>query len=157
MGDAFPWSGGEPPNTFYPTGAIARTQAFTPRTSDFAYVSIGTNDIGNGVSPATVTANLEAMVGAWIARGLPAGKFMITTIPPRNPGVESAAIPELNTKIRDLAASTGVRLIDISAFVSDDDGLTWKAGMHVDGDSLHYSEAVRNWLADQVVSVMLSF
>ena len=156
MGDAYPWSGGEPTNEFYPGGPIQRVQAFVPRTSDFAYVSIGTNDIGAGVSPATIEANLRAMVGEWVGRGLPAGRFMITTIPPRAPGA-SGSIPDLNTRIRAIAASTGVRLIDLSGFVSGDDGLTWKPGMQLDGDPLHYSEAVRNWLADQVVSIMLSF
>ena len=156
MGDAYPWSGGEPTNDFYPTGAIARVQAFVPRTSDFAYVSTGTNDIGQGVAPATIVANLGAMITEWTGRGLPANKFMITTVPPRAPGL-SGNIPDLNSRIRTLAAARGVRLIDISSFVSSDDGLTWKPGMSLDGDPLHYSEAVRNWIADQVVSIMLSF
>lgn len=158
MGDAYPWSGGEPVNDVYRTGAIQRTQAFVPRSSDFAYVSMGTNDIGAGVATATIAGNLATMIGEWTGRGLPAGRLMITTIPPRRPGAESANIPDLNAKIRALASSTGARLIDLAAFVSDGDGLTWKPGMHVDGDQyLHYSEAVRDWLADQVVSVMLSF
>lgn len=159
MGDAYPWSGGEPVNSFYPSGAIQRTQAFVPRSSDFAYVSMGTNDIGAGVATATISGNLAAMIGEWTGRGLPANKFLITTIPPRRPGTESANIPDLNAKIRALASSTGARLIDLAAFVSDDDGLTWKsAAFYVEGDQLlHYSEAVRDWLADQVVSVMLSF
>lgn len=159
MGDVYPWSGGEPVNALYPSGAIQRTQAFVPRSSDFAYVSMGTNDIAAGVATATIAANLAAMVNEWTGRGLPANKFIITTLPPRRPGAESADIPDLNLKIRALASSTGARLIDLAAFVSNDDGLTWKSpAMHIDGDQrLHYSEAVRDWLADQVVSVMLSF
>lgn len=156
MGDSYPWSGGEPVNDVYPSGAIQRVQSFVPRTSDFAYVSIGTNDIGEGVSPATVAANLAAMIAEWTGRGLPAGRFLITTLSPRD-AAGSSRIPELNERIRALAASTGARLIDLSHFASSDDGLTWKPGMQLDGDPLHYSEAVRNWLADQVVSVMLSF
>ncbi len=158
MGDAYPWSGGEPVNAVYPTGAIQRTQAFVPRSTDFAYVSMGTNDIGAGVPTATIAGNLAAMISEWTGRGLPAGRLMITTIPPRRPGAESANIPDLNAKIRALASSTGARLIDLAAFVSEGDGLTWKPGMRVDSDQyLHYSEAVRDWLADQVVAVMLSF
>ena len=156
MGDAYPWNGGEETNDFYPSGAIPRVQAFVPRTSDFAYVSIGTNDIAQGVPPATIAANLSAMIAEWTGRGLPANRFLITTVPPRAPG-GSSSIPDINSRIRALAASTGARLIDLSAFVSNDDGLTWKTGMQLDGDPLHYSEAVRNWLADQVVSIMLSF
>ncbi len=157
LGDAYPWSGGEPANEFYPAGAIPRVQSFVPRTSDFAYVSIGTNDIGSGVSPATIAANLSTMIDAWVGRGLPANRFIITTIPPRYAG-SGMNIPELNTLIRSLAAAKGVRLVDLSLFVSADDGITWKSpAMHLTGDQLHYSEAVRNWLADQVVSIMLSF
>ncbi len=157
LGDAYPWSGGEPANAFYPAGAIARVQAFIPRTSDFAYVSLGTNDIGSGVAPVTIAANLGAMIDAWVGRGLPANKFMITTIPPRYSGF-GIDIPDLNTRIRTLAAAKGVRLIDLASFVSNDDGITWKSpAMHLTGDELHYSEAVRDWLADQVVSIMLPF
>lgn len=157
LGDAYPWSGGEPANVFYPTGAVARVQAFVPRTSDFAYVSIGTNDIGNGVAPATIAANLGAMIDAWVGKGLPANKFMITTVSPRYSG-SGLNIPDVNTRIRTLAAAKGVRLIDLASFVSNDDGITWKSPtLHLIGDELHYSEAVRDWLADQVVSIMLPF
>jgi hypothetical protein len=71
-------------------------------------------------------------------------------------GSESARIPDLNTKIRALAAAKGIRLIDISQFVSNDDGLTWKsASLHLVNDELHYAESVRAWIADQVVSIMV--
>jgi adhesin/invasin len=157
LGDAYPWSGGEPVNDFYPTGAIQRVQAFKPRAaSDFGYISMGTNDIGDGVSTTTIRNNLEIMIDEWISRGLPANRLMITTLPPRRPGAESTRIPDLNSKIRTLAQAKGIRLIDISQFVSNDDGLTWKsASMHVTNDELHYAESVRAWIADQVVSVML--
>jgi hypothetical protein len=57
--------------------------------------------------------------------------------------------------IRSLASQKGVRLIDIAAITSAN-GLTWtNSSLHV-GDFLHYSESVRNTIADQVVSVMLS-
>ena len=81
---------------------------------------------------------------------------MITTLPPRRAGTESARVPDLNSKIRTLAQSKGIRLIDISTFVSNDDGLTWKsASMHVNNDEIHYSESVRAWIADQVASIMV--
>ena len=157
LGDAYPWSGGEPVNEFYPTGPVQRVQAFTPRTSDFAYISMGTNDVASGIPTIVTRNNLEIMIDEWIGRGLPANRFFLTTLPPRRPGAESANIPDLNNKIRALAAAKGVRLIDIAAFVSNDNGLTWKSSsMHVVNDQLHYSEAVRDWIADQVVSVMLA-
>jgi lysophospholipase L1-like esterase len=156
LGDAYPWSGGESVNDFYPTGAIQRVQAFKPRSSDFGYISMGTNDIGDGVSTTIIRNNLEIMIDEWISRGLAPNRLMITTLPPRRPGTESARIPDLNSKIRTLAQAKGIRLIDLSQFVSNDDGLTWKtAAMHVTNDELHYSESVRAWIADQVASIML--
>lgn len=156
FGDAYPWSGGEPTNNFYPTGAIQRVQAFRPRTSDFGYISMGTNDIFEGVTTTQIRNNLEVMIDDWIGHGLPANRLMLTTIPPRRPA-ESARIPDLNSKIRTLAQAKGIRLIDIAAFTSNDNGLTWKdPSMHLTNDELHYSEAVRDWIADQVASIMLS-
>ncbi len=96
------------------------------------------------------------MIDSWVGRGLPAKRLIITTIPPRHSGT-GAALPDLNARIRTLAASKGVRLVDLSAFVSNDDGVSWKsASLYLNGDQLHYSEAVRDWLADQIVSIMLS-
>jgi adhesin/invasin len=158
LGDAYPWSGGEPVNDFYPTGAILRVQAFKPRSSDFGYISLGTNDIiVDTLSNTRIRNNLEIMIDDWIGRGLAPSHLMITTIPPRRPGTESARIPTLNSLIRTLAQAKGIRLIDISSFVSNDDGLTWKdASLHVTNDNIHYSEVVRAWIADQVTSVMIS-
>jgi lysophospholipase L1-like esterase len=107
--------------------------------------------------------NLEIMIDDWISRGLAPNRLIITTLPPRNPA-GSARIPDLNSKIRALAQAKGIRLLDLSVFVSDGDGLTWKASsgnpaypgaLHLVNDELHYSEVVRNWLADQVASIML--
>lgn len=164
LGDAYPWSGGEPVNDFFPNGAVSRVQAFTPRTSDFAYISMGTNDIVEGVSTTVIRNNLEIMIDEWIGRGFPPNRLFITTLPPRRPGAESARIPDLNSKIRALAQAKGIRLIDISAFVSNDDGLTWRTSpsnpsysgaVHPTNDDIHYSEVVRNYIADVVVDVML--
>ena len=156
LGVAYPWNGGEPFSSAFPDGPVLRVQAFTPRTSDFLYISMGTNDLFNGTSPAAIEINLEAMIDDWTARGLPASRVMITTLPPRRLGAESERIPELNGRIRTLAQRKGVLLINLSGHVSDNDGLTWKAAaLHVNNDFLHYSESVRDWLADQVVSCLL--
>jgi uncharacterized protein YjdB len=154
LGLGYPWSGGEPVNEFYPSGSILRTNAFQPRSSDFAYVSLGTNDVINNVPLTTVRANLEIMIDQWISSGRAANRFMLTTLPPFGSS-GSTAIQNLNTMIRSLASQKGVRLIDIAAITSAN-GLTWtNSSLHV-GDFLHYSESVRNTIADQVVSVMLS-
>ncbi len=163
LGDAYPWYGGEQPSTdFYPNGGIQRVQAFTPRpSSDFAYISMGTNDVTEPPSNEAIRINLEIMIDEWISRGLPANRLFITTLPPR---AQNSRIPDLNGKIRALAQAKGVRLIDIAFQVSDDNGLNWRAtlrdpaygGPLHSGDQIHYAEVVRNWIADQIVSAMLA-
>jgi hypothetical protein len=153
LGLGFPWSGGEPPNQSF-AGPILRVNAFKPRTKDFVYVSMGTNDLQNNVNTDDIAANLSHLVDFWVGAGLPASHFIITTLPPRDPGQGSLFVPGMNAQIRKLAGQRGLTLIDLSPFVSDDDGNTWKSpSLHV-GDSIHYSEEVRNWLADQVFSII---
>ncbi|HUQ19599.1 MAG TPA: Ig-like domain-containing protein [Gemmatimonadaceae bacterium] len=161
LGMGYPWSGGEPTNDAYPNGSVLRVQAFQPRSSDFAYISLGTNDIGNGVSIATVLGNLETMVDQWIAQGLPASHVIITTLAPRPPG-SSGNVPSFNDQLRAKFGAKGARVLSIDAFTSNDKGLTWKSSCtngsmttacHV-GDSLHWAEVVRDWIADNVVSIM---
>ena len=155
LGVAYPWQGGESPSEAYPQGSIARVQAFTPRASDFLYVSMGTNDSGSGISTTSTVVNLEWMVDLWIARGIPADHIIVTTLPPRQPG-QSASMPALNAAIRAKFLPKGVNVIDIASMTSNDDGATWKsASLHV-GDSLHYAESVRNLIADAVVSILLA-
>jgi adhesin/invasin len=169
LGDGYPWSGGEPQNQIYPNGEIFRVNAFKPRSQDWVYISTGTNDVGPGSAqlPNSVIANnLQIMIDAWIGRGLPPSHLIITTLPPRPPSDNvGAKIAGLNTLIRNLAQQKGVRLLDISVFVSADDGFTWRSSsgnpsyagpLHLDNDLLHYSEVVRNWIADNVVSIMLA-
>lgn len=155
LGIGTPWNGGEPVNTYY-SGAIVRSRSFAPTvSSDFGYISIGTNDQTNGITPAQTLLNLTTMIDKWIARGLPANHLIITTLAPA-PGVGAANIPALNASIRTLAAQKGVKLVDISSYVSANDGLTWKStALYVpDGTDVHYSETVRDWIATQVVSLV---
>ncbi len=154
MAVAYPWSGGESVSARFPSGPILRVQSFVPRTSDFLYISMGTNDLGAGLSNAATVTNLEWMVDQWIALGLPANHIIVTTLPPRQTD-QSATIPALNSAIRAKFGPKGVRLIDIAAMTSNDDGLTWKdSSWHV-GDSLHYAEKVRDMIADIIVTIML--
>ena len=153
MGTAYPWNGNEPVNAQYPNGGIPRVQAFTPRSSDFLYISMGTNDSGAGITTEATLINLEWMVDQWIALGIPASHIIVTTLPPRQPG-QSDSIPALNDGIRARFLPQGVRLIDIAAMTSNDDGLTWKSSsLHV-GDSLHYAEQVRDLIAAVIYTVM---
>jgi hypothetical protein len=153
LGAGYPWNGGESNTTEYPAGGIIRTNAFVPGAHDFAYVSIGTNDQTAGLTPEQTVANLTWMIDRWLGLGRPAGHFMLTTLAPRA-GADDAALPSINAAIRVLAAARGVKLIDLAAFTSNDDGATWKsADLHV-GDSTHYTTVVRQWLAGQVVAHM---
>jgi len=156
LGMAYPWSGGEPVNDAFPSGPVLRIQAFQPRDTDFLYISMGTNDVGGGVPAATILSNLEVMVDQWIALGRPARHVIITTLPPRPPGT-SSTIPALNDQIRSRFGAKGAIVVSIDSFVSNDGGLTWKSSSFHVGDSLHYSESVRDWIADQVVEIMNAF
>ena len=118
-------------------------------------LKLGTNDIFEGVPVTTIRNNLEIMIDEWISKGLPASHLIITTLPPRRPG-ESSRIPALNSQIRTLAQSKGIKLVDIAFLTSNDDGLTWKSPtLHPTNDEIHYAESVRDSIADLVVSIML--
>lgn len=147
------WHGGEPTNEFYPDGPIVRSNGFVPGPNDFAYVAMGTNDAPSGITTAQTIQNLQWMVDGWIDAGLHPSHFLLTTLPPREPQFV-ADFPVINQAIRAMAADHGIHVIDLAAHTSDDDGLTWKsADLHV-GDQVHYTEAVRDWLAAQVVAHM---
>lgn len=154
LGLAYPWSGGEPVNASFPDGPIRRVNAFRPDASDFAYVSIGTNDPTNAIPPEGTAANVRWMIDRWVAAGLPASHFILTTLTPSRHAEFAPAIVVANDSLRVIAARTGVTLIDLGAHVSADGGLTWRdPSLHV-GDALHYAEAVRDWLAAEVVDRM---
>jgi PKD repeat protein len=144
------WHGGEPVSSNFPDGPRARVNAFVPGENSFAYISMGTNDVKR-ISTEQTTANLAWMIGRWASAGQDVDRFMITTLPPFDGAPE---IPLLNEAIRALASQTGVHLIDLAAYTSDDGGLRWREpSLHV-GDETHYAEIVRDWLAQQVVSHM---
>jgi hypothetical protein len=155
LGLGYPWSGGEPINKNFPTGPILRVNAFTPRAQDFAYVSLGTNDLANdGIPPTETISNLTWMVDRWISTGHRSDHLVITTLPPRLDHDLGDAIPMINDAIRSLAKRTGIGLVDLADFTSPDNGHTWRsAELHI-GDRLHYSEPVRDWIAAQMVTYM---
>lgn len=158
LGKGYPWSGGEPKNMYFPNGAVRRVNSFVPRANDFAYVSMGTNDAApnRSMTAAQTAANLRWMVKRWLAAGKRADHFILTTLAPRSGATSATAIPERNARIRALAAELGVHLIDLAAFTSNDGGATWKtASLHV-GDGIHYTDAVRDWIAGEVVRWMAS-
>lgn len=154
LGMGNPWNGGEPVNWLYPS-AIVRARSFVPTVNDFVYVSMGTNDEHYAISAAQTLANLTGMIDRWIAKGLPANHFIITTLAP-SPVFLSGSMPALNAGIRALATQKGVKVIDLAAYVSPDNGLTWKSQDLVvqDGVNAHYVESVRDWIADQVATIM---
>jgi lysophospholipase L1-like esterase len=156
LGVAYPWNGGESTNDFFPNGSIPRVQAFSPRPSDFLYISMGTNDVASDVNFPTSTslANLEWMIDQWVSLGLSASHVMLTTLPPRTV-TDAAKIRNLNDGIRALAQRKGVKLIDLVMLVSNDNGGNW-SGPSVHVDDYHYSEQIRDQLATNVVSYMAS-
>jgi lysophospholipase L1-like esterase len=151
LGRGKPWSGGEPVSGEFPSGPIVRDNAFVPGETDFAYLSIGSNDQNSGLSDDRTIANLRWMVETWIAAGKPPHHLIMTTLAPR-PGRDGVEFPKINQQIREFSSLYGIHVIDLAEYTSADDGLTWRsASLHLDNDTLHYSEAVRDWLAGQVV------
>jgi lysophospholipase L1-like esterase len=153
------WSGGETNTTWFPNGPVTRVNAYVPKTNDFAYVSMGTNDDSGPtrtLSSSATAANLRWMIQGWINAGHPADHFILTTLAPRTDGSlnSATAIHDRNARIRDLASTFGVHLIDLAAHVSSDDGLTWKSSSFQVGDGVHYSEDVRAWLGGRIASWM---
>lgn len=154
LGRGKPWAGGEPVGAEYPAGAIVRENAFVPGANDFVYISIGTNDRDSGLPTELTISNLRWMVETWLAAGKRAEQLIMTTLAPR-PGPSGADFPRINRQIREFGASYGIHVIDLAAYTSGDDGLTWRdAAMHVENDPVHYSEAVRDWIAVQVVDYL---
>jgi lysophospholipase L1-like esterase len=161
LGAAYPWNGGETTNdTSFPNGPILRVQAFSPRTSDFLYISMGTNDVASDVNIPTSTslANLEWMIDQWVSIGMPSSHLMLTTLPPRTTSAtDQTRIRNLNDGIRALAQRKGVKLIDLVTYCSNDNGATWAdVSYHLNNDLLHYSEQIRDRIAADAVSYMSS-
>lgn len=156
LGRAYPWSGGEPAGSAYPTGSIRRVEAYTPGPGDFVYVSMGTNDFADaGMSAAQTLGNLAWMIDGWVRAGHAPDHFVVTTLAPRLDRPELVEImPTINDGVRHLAAQTGVGLIDLTSHTSADDGRTWcDPSMHL-ADRVHYTTPVRAWIAGQLVAYM---
>ncbi len=157
LGKGYPWSGGEPTNSSFPTGPVSRVNAFTPGPDDFVYVSMGTNDdagAGRTMTAAETDANLHWMVEQWTAAGHAPDHFILTTLAPRDDANSPVSIPDRNALIQALAIETGVYLVDLAAHTSDDNGATWRSPSLNIGDGIHYTVAVRAWLGDQVAAHM---
>jgi hypothetical protein len=157
LGRGYPWSGGEPTNASFPTGPILRVNAFNPGPNDFVYVSMGTNDDAGPtrtLSAAQTAANLRWMIEQWVGAGRAADHFILTTLAPRDDANSPTSISERNDRIRALGDELGVHVIDLAAYTSDDNGATWRTpSLHI-GDGIHYSEAVRAWLGEQVAQYL---
>ena len=155
LGAGYPWSGGESKPYYFPNGPVKRVAAFVPGPNDFVYVSMGTNDTNYGIGAEQTASNLNWMIDQWVAAGRSLDHFILTTLAPKQNS--SVAMVLVNQQIRQIAATRGVYLIDLALRTSDNDGLTWRTPTSDNvGDNLHYSEAVRDWIAAKVVAYMLT-
>jgi hypothetical protein len=136
LGIGYPWHGTELPTPIF------RTYAFVPGPNDFAYISMGTNDGNWGMT----SENLRWMIAQWSKRYQPDHLFVTTLAPALH-----NAIPSTNDSIRVIVKETGAQLIDLAAYTSDDNGRTWRDESYR-VDELHYSEKVRLWLAQEILS-----
>jgi lysophospholipase L1-like esterase len=138
---------------------VKRVNAYTPGPDDFVYVSMGTNDDAGPtrtMTAAETEANLRWMIEQWIGAGRAADHFLLTTLAPRDDANSPTSIPDRNTLIRALALETGVHLVDLAALTSDDNGATWRSPSLNIGDGIHYTEAVRTLLGQEVAAWMSS-
>jgi hypothetical protein len=140
--------------TTWTANGIARVHAFTPTPSDFAYVSLGTNDCRYNLTYAETIQNLKWMAETWIAQGLPANHFLLATIPP-TADTKYCPVLDVNANIRALGKALGLQVIDIGAYTTTD-GMTWTAdSMSVDPpEDVHYRAWVRRWVAGQILSAV---
>lgn len=136
------------------------TQMLTRVTADvlayrpsFATVMGGTNDITQGVTFATTTANLTAIVSALQDAGV---TVCMCTVPPRFDTTKIAATTKLNAWIRQHAAANGCHLLDVyKATVNRTDG-KYASGFPVsDGDNVHMLRAGHSAVADAFITDVL--
>jgi hypothetical protein len=147
LGRGFPWHGGES------YGRIERTSAFTPDARSFVIIVLGSNDAYHGMPSDRTIANLQWMLERWTAAGLRADHLVLTTVSPRADNGGGEPIARINDGIRDLARRTGAGLIDVAHYTSTDNGRSWRSSSHrVDG--AHWSESVRDWIAQELVAYM---
>jgi hypothetical protein len=147
LGRGSVWSGGES------YGAIGRTQSFRPTANSYAIIVLGSNDAYFGMSAGQTASNLTWMVGQWTGAGLRADHLVLTTVSPRTDNAGGEPIARINDEIRAIAGRTGTGLIDVANHTSADNGRTWRGSAYrVDG--AHWSESVRDWLAQELVSYM---
>jgi hypothetical protein len=74
------------------------------------------------------------------------------SLAPRGDANSPSSIPDRNTLIRALASDLGVHLIDLTHVGQQQSDLE-EPSLNI-GDGVHYTEAVRTWLGDQIVSWM---
>lgn len=175
-GTGYGWTGGKAPNAReaingitrfeaevlgvgapgWTANGIPRVRAFYPGREHFAFVSLGTNDCRDGIGYAETVKNFAWMIGTWIASGCPPSHLLIATIPP-TVDTPKCNVLAVNERLRELVQQSSCTLIDLAAHTTID-GETWidPASMAMDGEvwQVHYTPAVRRWLAARIVQVM---
>lgn len=130
-----------------------RIHAFKPTKDDFVYVSIGTMDPPLYVDSAATHRNIRRMIAYWTGAGLPASHFMLATLTPNVqlkvdfPG----KLVALNALFTQIAAETGITLIDVSAKTRI--GEDWIPG--TTGEGRHANEAIIKAVAQDVVNKII--
>lgn len=126
-----------------------RYRAYAPRVGDFVFVASGTNDPGFLIDSAGTINNLRQMVKLWKEAGMPPDHFLLANLPPRNDYQDNWVAQQLG--IRALVKEEGLTLIDLQSFTAQ--GRGWRDPSHTT-DGIHYTEPVRDWLAQEIVTKM---
>jgi lysophospholipase L1-like esterase len=106
----------------------------------------GTNDLGNGVSQATIIANLRSIIVAARAKKM---HIFILNVPPENSAPEVPRIDSLNAAIVHLANGYAIVVIDIHSVLSDSKG---QYQSKYTSDGLHFNALGSQTVANTVYS-----
>jgi lysophospholipase L1-like esterase len=135
-------NGGNPGEAVTGPGTFPRFVTATANSLyDVVLLMEGANDLANN-DMAEVIAGLGGMIDYARGRGL---RVFLATIPPENPlgccpfdrGVDAALVAPFNDRVRGLAASKGVPLVDVYQAFGGDLTLIGPDGLHPTADGYH--------------------
>lgn len=103
------------------SGMVTSTiNAFNAGNINRVIILLGSNDISNGTSPATIEATYSTQAQRLITAGIPAADILIMSVPQQDCASSSwsANITDLNTRLSNIATTKGTAFAPYSAYCS---------------------------------------
>lgn len=132
------------------TQILARVSTVLALGPRIVAVMAGTNDLSQGVTFATWSTKIKAIVAALKAAGV---RVLLCTIPPRGNTTYLTTQVDWNNWLRRFALDNGLDLIDVFALLVDPATSMFKAG-YDSGDQVHLSQAAHVALGQHVATVV---